>query len=325
MSAWVPAFTVFIAVVSATVALVLILESARTWYRRRQVRQRVDDLLEDSESESAPTRGSLFRSADKGPSVLEALMARVPQFADLPALIESSGVSWSVQSFIFFMAGSALGALLAGLVLSGSVLVAGLMAVPAAWIPYMVLRFRRSRRIARFEEAFPEAIDMLGRAIRAGHPLSAGLNMVGQEMGEPVGSEFRRMFEQQRFGAPFSDTLMGMVDRIDLVDVRIFATAVLVQREVGGNLAEILDNISNMIRARFRIRRQLRTYTAQGKMSGWIVGSMPFAIGAAFYGINPEYASVLVDHPIGRLMLVVALTLQVFGIIWIRKVVNIEI
>ncbi|MGK7312852.1 MAG: type II secretion system F family protein [Candidatus Longimicrobiales bacterium M2_2A_002] len=325
MSTWIPAFTVFIAVASATVALVLILESARTWYRRRQVRQRVDEMLEDPESESAPARGNLFRSAEQRPSVFEALVARVPQLADLPALIEMAGVSWSVQSFLVFTAGSALAALLAGLMLTGSLVLAGLMAVPAAWVPYMVLRFRRSRRIARFEEAFPEAIDMLGRAIRAGHPLSAGINMVGQEMSEPVGSEFRRMFEQQRFGAPFSDTLMGMVDRIDLVDVRIFTTAVLVQREVGGNLAEILDNISNMIRARFRIRRQLRTYTAQGKMSGWIVGSMPFAVGAAFYGINPDYAMVLVDHPIGRLMMVVALTLQVFGIIWIRKVVNIEI
>jgi tight adherence protein B len=215
--------------------------------------------------------------------------------------------------------------LLAGLLISGGLILAVPLAAVAGWIPYIVLRVRRARRIARFEETFPEAIDMLGRAIRAGHPLSAGIQMVGSEMAEPVGGEFRRMFEEQRFGVPFDDALMGMVDRVDMVDVRIFTTAVLVQREVGGNLAEILDNISTMIRSRFRIRRQLRTYTAQGRLSGIIVGSMPFVVGGAIWAMNPEYVSTLIEHPLGRLMAAAAIILQIIGYLWIRKIVNIEI
>jgi tight adherence protein B len=183
----------------------------------------------------------------------------------------------------------------------------------------------KKRRLARFEEIFPEAVDMLGRAIRAGHPLSAGIQMVGQEMAEPVAGEFRTIFEEQRFGVPFADALMGMVDRIDLVDVRIFVTAVLVQREVGGNLSEILDNITDTVRSRFKIRRQLRTFTAQGRMSGFVVGSMPIVVGLLFFVMNPAYIRVLFEHPMGRLMLTFAIAMQIFGYFWIRKVVNIEI
>ncbi|NIP80870.1 MAG: hypothetical protein GWM90_17300 [Gemmatimonadetes bacterium] len=214
---------------------------------------------------------------------------------------------------------------MAGMVTWGPSLGAAVLALFGAWLPYGYLKLKKARRLARFEEAFPEAIDMLGRAIRAGHPLSAGIQMVGQEMAEPVGGEFRTLFEEQRFGVPFADALMGMVDRIDLVDVRIFSTAILVQREVGGNLAEILDNISDTIRARFKIRRQLRTFTAQGRMSGLVVGMMPFVVGLGFYAINPDYVRVLFEHPLGRFMLAFGITLQIFGYLWIRKIVNIEI
>jgi tight adherence protein B len=326
MNGWIPALMVFVAVASGTVALVLVVESVRVWRRRRQVQRRVDHVLEQGDgSGHGPARASLFQAEDREPSVLEALVARVPQFADLPALLEASGVSWSVQTFVLLTIGSAAGVFLAGMALGRGVIIAAILAAVTAWAPYVSLRVRRARRITRFEEGFPEAIDMLGRAIRAGHPLSAGIQMVGQEMGDPVGGEFRRLFEQQRFGVPFAEALMGLVDRVDLVDVRIFATAVLVQREVGGNLAEILDNISAMIRSRFKIRRQLRTYTAQGRMSGMVVGVMPIVVGAAFYVLNPDYIMLLFRHPMGRLMLIGAITLQIFGYLWIRKVVTIEI
>ena len=325
MSTWIPALLVFVAVASATVALVLVVESTRIWRRRRQVQERVEAMLEDA-SPDAPKRGGLIREAnDRPPSVLETVIARVPQFSELPVLLENADVSWSINTFVLLTVGSGLSGFLATLVLGLPLLLAAIAAGFTGWIPFTVLKMRRSRRIARFEESFPEAIDMLGRAIRAGHPLSAGIQMVGQESGEAVGSEFRRLFEQQRFGVPFADALMGMVDRVDLVDVRIFATAVLVQREVGGNLAEILDNISTMIRARFKIRRQLRTYTAQGRMSGIIVGVMPFVVGVAFYALNPAYVRVLFDHPLGRFMLVFAIIMQIVGYLWIRKIVNIEI
>lgn len=327
MNALIPAVLVFVAVAFTTIALVLLVEGVRTWYRRRSVTRRFNELIPDDEgSAETDQSGSLFRQETNGPSsVLEVLITRVPQLRDIPLLIEHAGVSWSPNTFVILTIGAAVAAGLTATVISAGILVTLVVSLVGAWLPYAYLKFKKNRRLARFEEAFPEAIDMLGRAIRAGHPLSSGIQMVGQEMAEPVGGEFRTIFEEQRFGVPFADVLMGLVDRVDLVDVRIFATAILVQREVGGNLAEILDNISDTIRARFKIRRQLRTYTAQGRMSGLVVGLMPFAVGLAFYAINPDYVRVLFEHPIGRVMLMVAITLQIFGYLWVRKIVNIEI
>jgi tight adherence protein B len=325
MSAWLGALLVFIAVASATVALVLAVESVRLWRRRSDVRRRVDALVDAADPAEA-NRKQLFRdSDDRGPSVYEALVSRFPRFADLPLLLEHSGLGWSVNTFLMLTAGGVLAGLLAGLVASGSLIVAAPLALLIGWVPYLVVRSRAAKRLDRFEEVFPEAIDMLGRAIRAGHPLSAGIQMVGQEVQEPVAAEFRRLFEEQRFGVPFTDALLGMVDRVDLVDVRIFTTAVIVQREVGGNLAEILDNIAAMIRARFRIRRQLRTYTAQGRLTGLVIGLMPFAVVGAIFVIDRDYITTLFDHPVGRFMVAAAIVMQIVGYFWVRRIVNIEI
>jgi tight adherence protein B len=325
MSAWIPAILVFVAVAFGTVAVVLLIEGIRAWYRRRDVVRRVDDLMRGGEITGNSERRELFRKEDGEPSFFDGIIARSSRLRNLPLLLEHSGVGWSTGTFVLLSLGIAAACGLFGLLAFGGLFTAVLLAGVGAWAPYQYLNFMKNRRLARFEEVFPEAVDMLGRAIRAGHPLSAGIHMVGQEMAEPVASEFRTIFEEQRFGVPFADALMGMVDRIDLVDVRIFVTAVLVQREVGGNLAEILDNITTTIRARFKIRRQLRTYTAQGRMSGIVVGSMPIVVGLIFYAINPEYIRVLFEHPMGRTMLAFGITMQIFGYLWIRKVVNIEI
>jgi tight adherence protein B len=325
MNPWIPAVLVFIAVAFGTVALVLVLEAIRAAIRRRDVTRRVDELMTGGDVIPGRERRELFRQEEEEPSVLEAIMARSPRLRDIPLLIEHAGVGWSPATFVILSLGIAVGAWLFILVAIGGLVIPAIVGGFAALLPYLYLKFRKQRSMARFEEVFPEAVDMLGRAIRAGHPLSAGIQMVGQEMAEPVAGEFRTIFEEQRFGVPFADALMGMVDRVDLVDVRIFATAVLVQREVGGNLSEILDNISTTIRARFKIRRQLRTYTAQGRMSGIVVGSMPIVVGVLFYAINPDYVRVLFEHPLGRIMLAAAITLQIFGYLWIRKIVNIEI
>jgi tight adherence protein B len=325
MSPWVPAVLVFVAVAFGTVALALVVEGVRGWFRRRDVARRVDELMAGGDVVPGTNRPELFRSDGREPTLLDALIARSGRLSSLPLLIEHAGMSWSTGTFVIVTAGTSASLGLVGLVARGGLLIPVILAAFGAWLPYAYLNFRKKRRLARFEEVFPEAVDMLGRAIRAGHPLSAGIQMVGEDMAEPVAGEFRTIFEEQRFGVPFADALMGLVDRVDLVDVRIFATAVLVQREVGGNLSEILDNISQTIRARFKIRRQLRTYTAQGRMSGIVVGSMPIVVGIAFYAINPDYIRVLFEHPLGRIMLAVAVTLQIFGYLWIRKVVNIEI
>jgi tight adherence protein B len=325
MNAWIPAVLVFIAVAFGTVALVLAAEGVRSWYRRRDVVRRVDELMSGGDAPGGSERRELFRSEEEEPSVLNALIARSARLRHLPLLLEHSGVGWSTGTFVLLSLGIAAAFGLFALVAFGGLLGAVVLAALGAWLPYGYLKLMKKRQLDRFEEVFPEAVDMLGRAIRAGHPLSAGIQMVGQEMAEPVAGEFRTIFEEQRFGVPFADALMGMVDRVDLVDVRIFITAVLVQREVGGNLSEILDNITTTIRDRFRIRRQLRTYTAQGRLSGMVVAAMPIAVGLIIFLMNPDYIRILFEHPMGKTLLTFGITMQILGFLWIRKVVNIEI
>jgi tight adherence protein B len=171
----------------------------------------------------------------------------------------------------------------------------------------------------------PEALELLTRAIRAGHPLTAGLQMVSDEGPERAAQEFRKTFEEHRFGLPLDDALLGMVDRVGLVDVRIFVTAVLIQRESGGNLAEILDKLASTIRDRFTIRRQLRVYTAQGRMSGYTLAALPVVVGTLIYLIEPTYVGTLFTTTMGHVLLAVGFTMQVIGYFWIRNIVNIEI
>ncbi|MEJ2503816.1 MAG: type II secretion system F family protein, partial [Gemmatimonadota bacterium] len=168
------------------------------------------------------------------------------------------------------------------------------------------------------------AIDLIARGVRAGHPLSAGLGMVAEEAPEPLASEFRITFEEQRFGLPFEEALMGLGDRVEVMDVRIFLTAILVQRVVGGNLSEILEKIAETMRARFNLRRQVRVYTAQGRLSGYSLAALPILVGLVISVINPGYMHTLFYDLLGRALLAGAVTMQLIGFLWIRKIVDIR-
>lgn len=339
---FVPAASIFAAAVFATLSLVLLWETFSDWRKRRKVMRRLGPVLDAGADDDpmagaeAPGRrgarerqgeeGSLFRtgSEESVPALVRAA-SRLPGFRRLKRILRQSGSSLSLQAFLMTMAGLGVGAGGAVFIVTGSLPLGMLGAVVAGVLPYLHLRRRMKRRLASFEEQFPEAIDLLTRAIRAGHPLSAGFRMVGDEGPEAVSREFRRTFEEHRYGLAFQDALLGLVDRVDLVDVRIFATAVLIQRDVGGNLAEILDTLAETIRQRFTVRRQLRVYTAQGRMSGFILGALPIVVGLAIFAIEPSYIRLLFEETLGRVLLVMAATMQVIGYVWIRKIVNIEI
>jgi len=249
----------------------------------------------------------------------------VPAFQDLDLMMEQAGMKGHLPTFLLSTIGLTLGFGMGILTLTRYWPAAILAAIVGGALPYLVVRHRRNKRLYAFEEMLPEAIDLLGRAIRAGHPLSAGLKMVADETSEPIQSEFRRTHEENRFGLPFDDALLAMADRVDIVDVRILVTAILIQREVGGNLAEVLDNLANVIRVRFTIRRQLRVYTAQGRFSGYVLAVLPIAVGAAIYSLNPPYIRLLFTDPVGKLMLLTAVIFQIIGFLWIRKIIDIEI
>lgn len=322
---WIPALLVFVAVASLAVSGALAWELLRAWYRRRSVSRRLETIMEEERSGAPELAGLLLRDpSDESGDAAERL-AMLPGVRNVLDIVRQSGSSWSAQSFFLLTLGGALAGGVALFVPSGSLAVSVAGAVGGGFLPYAYLRRQRSRRLRLFEEDFPEAIDLLTRAIRAGHPLSTGMRMVGQEMGGPVAEEFRQSSEEQRFGLAFEDAVLGLVDRVDLTDVRIFATAILVQKEIGGNLAEILENLAETIRARFKIRRQIRVYTAQGRMSSWVLGALPVTMAIMLYFIEPEYVSMLWTEFLGRFMLVTAVTLQLLGFWWIRKIVNLDV
>lgn len=202
------------------------------------------------------------------------------------------------------------------------VLVAGLL---FGLIPIGIVAWLRTRRLRRFEEHFPDALDLLGRAVRAGHAFTTGLEMIAKEAAEPISGEFRTAFDEQNFGLPLRDALLNLTDRVPLIDVRFFVTALLIQKETGGNLAEILDGLAHVIRDRFRIYREVRTRTAQGRLTAGILIALPPFMMAALAVLNPSYIGILFDDPKGVTVLTVAALLQVVGtgILW--KIIHIEV
>jgi tight adherence protein B len=194
-----------------------------------------------------------------------------------------------------------------------------------AALPYSFASYRRTKRFHKFEELFPEAIDTLARAVRAGHAFTTALELIANEISEPVATEFRKLFEEQKFGLPVRDALLNLTERMPLVDVKFFVTAVMLQRETGGNLAEILDNLSYVIRERFKIMRQVRVYTAQGRLTMMLLMGLPPIIVVSMLILNPSFIQPLFVDPIGHVLVVVGLTLQTFGYFVIRKTIQIQV
>jgi tight adherence protein B len=192
-------------------------------------------------------------------------------------------------------------------------------------IPLAVIAWIRHRRLLQFEEHFPESLDLLGRAVRAGHAFTTGLEMVSKESPEPIAGEFRTTFEEQNFGLPLRDALINLTQRVPLVDVRFFVTALLVQKETGGNLAEILDELARVIRDRFRIYREVQVRTAQGRLTATILIALPVVILVIMDVLNPRYAHVLFDDPLGRSILGIAAAMQIVGSLIIWRIVRIKV
>lgn len=195
----------------------------------------------------------------------------------------------------------------------------------AGLLPILYIAWKRRRRLGQFEERFPEALDLLGRAVRAGHAFTTGLEMIGKEAPEPLAGEFRTTFEEQNFGLPLRDALLNLTERVPLIDVRFFVTALLIQKETGGNLAEILDGLARVIRDRFRIYREVRTRTAQGRLTAGILIALPPIMMILLGGLNPHYMNVLFDDPWGPRVLATAAVLQVVGSAILWKIIHIEV
>jgi tight adherence protein B len=243
----------------------------------------------------------------------------------LARLIEQSGVATTPGAVAAMSVTAGLVGVLLVLLFVGSLLAAVAAAMLGVSIPFFWLRYKRSKRIARFEEQFPEALDLLSRAIRAGHAFQTAMGMVADELPPPVGVEFKKAFDQQNFGLPLRDALNEISDRVASLDVRFFVTSVSIQRETGGNLSEILDNLARVMRERFKIRRQVRVHTAHGRFTGYVLLALPAGLALVLTWLSPEHMNLLFKEPLGQAMLVGAMVMQAVGFIWIRQVIKIEV
>jgi len=249
---------------------------------------------------------------------------RATLFHGVQNVIDQSGKPLTVLGLLFMCLCSGVVSGATAWVATGRPVIAAILGAVALITPYLVVKRAATKRMWRFEEQFPEAVDLIARALRAGHAFPTALSMIAEELGEPVGPEFKLLYDRQNFGMPLPDALRSFAARVPILDARFFVTAVLTQREAGGNLSGVLDNLSSVIRERFKVKRQIRVISAHGRMTAYILAAMPPTVGAAQFVISPDTANLLFDDPLGIKMVIGALVLQGIGMLWIQKIVRIE-
>jgi tight adherence protein B len=292
---------------------------------QRRLGSRLQEISQPQEQEDAPAK-LLVKVQHEGPlPAVDRVLGRTTQGSGLARWIDQSGMTLSLSGVLLIAFGLAgLFALIAGVVVRSTWALPVGAAIGFA-IPFAFLSVKRTRRMRAFEEQFPEGLDLIARALKAGHAFATGLKMVADEMPEPVGPEFRKTFDEQNFGLPLKDALDNLTFRVPLLDVRFFATAVLIQRETGGNLSEILENLGHVVRERFKILRQVRVYTAHGRFTGYVLLALPAVLCTALAFINPDHMNLLFRERMGQMMLGGALVLQTCGYLWIKQVIKIEV
>jgi len=319
MTSAVITFVLSMAIVLGAYAVFVVLPEQRV---SRRLRNRLRPEAPEVRSLAGLTKATQPLSAVK---YVDAALARSGGLiAPLRRTVEHSGLSVTIGLVVLatvfaWLLGAAVLQLTVGL---GWVsVIAGCF---TAMIPYGWVKYSATKRVNLFEEQFPQAMDLIAGALRAGHAFTTAVSMVADEVQDPTGAEFRLIYDQQNYGKPLPDALKGFAHRVPLLDARFFITAVLTQREAGGNLAEVLDNLAGLIRERARVRRQVRVASAHGRVTGWVLSLMPPVLAAIMVMIAPEHMRAFIDDPIGVRMVIVAIVLQVVGTLAIRRIVNVE-
>jgi len=290
--------------------------------KRRQLELRLQEV---SRPEETPDQSVVVRQHDGPLPSVEKLIGRTTAGSHLSRLIEQAGVNTTPSALLLASLICAAVAALAAYVFL-RIPLAQFVCVPlGASLPMLWLLHRRSRRLRAFEEQFPDALDLISRSLRAGHAFQAAIGMAADELTAPAAPEFKKVFDQQNFGLPLRDALNALAQRVPLLDVKFFVTAVAIQRDTGGNLAEILDNLAHVVRERFKIQRQVRVHTAHGRITGFVLLALPAFLAVALSIINREHMRPLFEEPMGRTLILVTIVMQLIGFVWIRKVIKIEV
>ena len=324
MAAFILVASVFVLGAGVTAALLLGLAKVPDYLAQRRLQARLADF--NPAEEAAADEDGLVKEKHAGPlPVLDRYASGTSRGISLTKWVDQSGVRMSLSALLLasFACAFVFGFLVASITRMGiGWFVGGAMGLVA---PFLYVKVKRTRRLRSFEENFPEALDLVSRALKAGHAFATGLKMVADEMEEPIGPEFRKTFDEQNFGLPLKDALANLTERIPNLDVRFFATAVLIQRETGGNLSEILENLAHVVRERFKILRQVRVYTAHGRLTGYVLLALPAFLAVALMFINPEHMQLLFKDRIGHMLIIAAVIMQTVGYFWIKQVIKIEV
>ena len=292
---------------------------------RKKMRARLAAIEQASFESQSEELGLLREDVLSQIPALNRILLQIPLVIRIQVFIQQAAMEITAGMLLLISFALMLFVFLVGFMvnLPNVLLLVAVIAVGAA--PFAVVLFKRERRFSRFEELFPDAIDLLARAVRAGHAFTTGLELIAREMPEPVAGEFRITYEQQNFGMPLRDALQNLAVRMPLSDVNFFISALQIQRESGGNLAEILDNLSYVIRERFKIYRQVKVYTAQGRMTLYLLTGLAPATVLLMYLVNPDYISLLFTDSLGHKFIAAAVVLELIGYFVIRKIIKIRV
>ncbi len=317
-------------VVLLFVAVVLAMEGAYIWWNSRHgpVARRVESRIR-AISAGAPLdseRLSILKQRLPGDSTpFERALMLLPRVRGIDHFLRQAGMQWSVARLVATCALIPPLVFALALFTQAPLLVIVMLALLSASLPVLYVRGRRARRLRQLERQLPEACDMLARALRSGHAFSLAIDMVGTEFAEPMGGEFRTTFDEINYGVSLNEALANLAMRVPIRDLRYFVIAVLIQRETGGNLAEVLDGITVLVRERFKLFDKVRVLSAEGRLSAWILGLLPFIVGTLMMFLNPGFLQVLWQDPMGLKMMVAALSSMAVGVIWMSRVVALRV
>jgi tight adherence protein B len=317
--------SILVFVIAALVVFVAGLLLDQRSSRARLLRERLDAVQKGPERQPDEDLALLRDEMLSKIPAVDQLLRRSSRISSLQKLLSQADMTVRAGKFLLIcgLTGLALAAVV--LILTQNALFAWITFLIGFFLPYGYATHRRTKRFDRFEELFPQAIDTLARAVRAGHAFTTALELISNEIAQPIAGEFRKLFEEQKFGLPVRDALVNLTERVPLVDVKFFVTAVMLQRETGGNLAEILDNLSYVIRERFKIMRQVRVFTAQGRLTMMLLMGLPPLIVVVMLLMNPSFIRPLFAEPLGHVLVVIGVTLQTIGYFVIRRIIAIQV
>ncbi|MEX3945555.1 type II secretion system F family protein [Paraburkholderia sp. BR10937] len=322
--------TFILAILLLFVAVVLASQGAWEWWNSRHgaVARRLESRIEAVATGGVGRKEAMSilkaRKLD-GSTFGQRILLLMPGIRSFEAWVQQSGISWTASRVLAMCTLMPVLVIAAGMFIRLPLVMLASGAATSTLLPLMYVRYRRTKRMRRFQKQLPDACDMLARALRSGHAFSGAIDLVGTEFADPMGAEFRTTFDEINYGVSLNEALTALAQRVPVGDLRYLVIAVLIQRETGGNLAELLDGIASLVRERFKLFDKVRVLSAEGVLSARVLGLLPVVTGGAISFVNPDFLEVLWQDPAGVLMLEVGTLLLLAGMVWGRRIVRIRV